>query len=270
MNQYQAKQLVKHLAKELFNMEFNAPIEINGRLTRALGRYVSRRNRTAVKLELAARLLTNYNDATIESVIKHELCHWYLCVTNKPFHDGDPTFEALLRKVGAHSTGVIKLAGEVHEMRCQVCDKVAASSNSKGKLNKYIENRRGYKTRCCRADLYYSGVSHIEDKNTPQEKVTKLPEQPRQIPAAITPQPVAKPVAAIKTVTTTGVDLDAVLEKGPRGVTNKQMIPAIQKVLDMNDKFLLYKLQQAYPSVFQATIRYIGKSYQAQLQSMMG
>jgi predicted SprT family Zn-dependent metalloprotease len=266
MNQYQAKQLVKRLAIELFNMEFNAPIEINGRLTRALGRFTSRKNRTPVKLELAARLLTNYSDATIESVIKHELCHWYLCITNQPFHDGQPEFEAELRRVGAHSTGEIKLAGEVHQMLCRCCNREVVSSNSRGKLNKYIENRRGYTSRCCKAGLVYAGVKYIEDKNT-QGETTKLPEQPRHIP---TPRPVQQPTAAIKTVSATEITIDLVLEKGPRGVTNKQMIPAIQKVLDMNDKFLLYKLQQAYPSVFQATIRYIGKSYQAQLQSMMG
>lgn len=270
MNQYQVTHLTKRLAKDLFDLEWTLPIEVNGRLNRALGGYSWRRgigNKVIpVKMELARRLLENYSDETIESVIKHELTHWALSVQGRPFDDGHPVFESELKRVGAHTTGVIKLAGNLHTVICVKCGKVAAKHQSQGSLWKYVKPGSRYSTRCCKAKMQYGETIFVEDTNSLHAPKTEVPAVPAQRPS--TP---ARP-AAITTATPPkgNVSLDAVLEKGPRGVTNKQMIPAIRKVLDMNDRFLLEALKAAYPDVFQATIRYIGRSYQAKLEAMVG
>lgn len=264
MNIYQAEKRTRELAKELFGMEFHFPVVENGRLTRALGRYLYRgRGKTIypAKIELASRLLTNYNVETIESVIKHELTHWALSVKGIPFQDGDPEFEAEIRRVGAHSTGIIRASGTLYTAKCSSCKKVIVKNNSEGCLWKYIKPGSRYQSKCCKSRIIRGEVIFEEDTNT----ITASPKR-------VVPQQTPTKQAAIQTVSENStrqvVDLSDVLEKGPRGVTNKQMIPAIRKVLDMENKTLLLELEKSYPEVFNATIRYIGKSYQNKLVLM--
>lgn len=267
MDIQQAEKRTRELAEELFGMSFSSPVLENSRLTRTLGRYkfrrMSKKHILPLKIEYSSRLLNNYNDETIESVIKHELTHWALSVKGLPFDDGDPEFESELRRVGAHSTGVITLSGTIHTAKCSKCDKIVSRNNSEGCLWKYVKPNSRYTTRCCKARIVLGDVIYQEDTNTVAASPKVKPVIPQQIPN--------KQVAiqsSTQTLTRQNVNLNDVLEKGPRGVTNKQMIPAIRKVLDMENKSLLITLEESYPEVFNATIRYIGKSYQAKLISM--
>lgn len=111
-------------------------------------------------MDLAKRLFENYDEETIEGVIKHELCHWALCKQGKPFDDGHPVFEAELVRVGAPSTKQITFKGKLYTAGCKKCQKEVVSRKSRGRLNKYLTG--GYTSRCCRSPIVYQGVRNVQ------------------------------------------------------------------------------------------------------------
>ena len=105
------------LQKE-FNINLKIPIEINGRLSKTLGRYIYRGNRP-LKIELSKKLLEYYDKDTIIDVLKHELVHYALHKMGvKGFGDGDADFENTLKILDVNRTGVIKNKGKVHKYEC--------------------------------------------------------------------------------------------------------------------------------------------------------
>ena len=76
----------REFVKEIWGAEFDLRIEISGKLTRSLGLfYHYKNNRLPSYLKFAKRLFNGeYCEATVDSVIKHELCHWYLYTNNLP------------------------------------------------------------------------------------------------------------------------------------------------------------------------------------------
>lgn len=259
----------RELAQQYWGMKFELPVVENRRLTRALGRMCFIRNRNTgeivpTRLEIASRMFGNYKPETIESVLKHELCHWALAVQGKPFEDGHPIFERELRRIGAHSTDTIETAGMVYTVICTKCGKVIAKDNSQGRLKKYVTGtkRRSYYTTCCRAKITWGEMQYIEDNNTVTNNTPtiKKPEQPQ------------KEAAALQTTTEkpeVTYNINEILIPGPKGVTNKQMIPAIQKALELHSKELVLQLQKEYPEVFESSKKYLNKKYQSLYQVVM-
>ena len=78
--------------------------------------------------------------------------------------------------------------------------------------------------------------------------------------APATEKPVKKEVPA---------ELKDILETGRKGVTNKQMIPAMKKAVDENDVEKLALLKQHYPGVFESTAKYIGHARQEKLKQIV-
>jgi hypothetical protein len=61
---------------------------------------------------------------------------------------------------------------------------------------------------------------------------------------------------------------ESLVDAGKKGVTNAQMIPAIKKYIDMDDKAKLLQLQQYYPQIYISSLKYLSKPYQAKMQAL--
>lgn len=174
LNEIQLTSICRELMKEIWGDTLDIKIVLNGRLTRSLGRFVYMNNyaqRIPLKIEISKRLINGtYNPKTIESVLKHELCHYYLYKKGyKGFKDGNIQFEKEIKRIGSHSTGVIQRAGEYHECVCSICGAKVKNFTNKDKAIKFCESKR-YISRCCKADIVYSGIKVYEDKNVSNEK----------------------------------------------------------------------------------------------------
>lgn len=273
MNIYQAEKLAKEYAMEYWGLKLNVPIVENNRLTRSLGRMCWRRNNllrkyTPLKIDLAGRLLRNYSDETIISVIKHELCHWALLVLEKPFSDGHPVFEKELQRIGASSSFTIQQAGNLHTVVCKGCKKEAVKNESRNRLKKYVV--KGYTSRCCGERLEWGPTVYIEDRNGEADNSQPRRIQREQRQAAMSAAIASARVLEQPTVTATVSSLNEILIPGPRGVTNKQMIPAIKKAIDLNNKELIVELRNQYQSVLEGSYKYLGKTYQEKYDRLMG
>ena len=102
--------------KDNFGIDLTVPIEINGRLSSTLGRFISYRGQPR-KIELSKDLLDNYDDKTILDVLKHELIHYALCTLKKPHNDNDTYFINTCKKLNVSLTGKIE-AKSVYQYRC--------------------------------------------------------------------------------------------------------------------------------------------------------
>lgn len=69
---------------------------------------------------------------------------------------------------------------------------------------------------------------------------------------------------------TAGLDLDVtkLVERSKKGVTNKQMIPAMKTYIDGGEIDKLRVLKAVFPGVFESTTKYIGHARQEKLKTM--
>lgn len=101
--------------KDNFDIDFNIPIIIDGRMERKLGTFFYRYDpfneiRKPVKIKLNKSFVLNAlimdSFYIVEDVLKHKLCHYGLFVKGLPHKDGDEIFEKMLLKTKAPSSGV--------------------------------------------------------------------------------------------------------------------------------------------------------------------
>jgi predicted SprT family Zn-dependent metalloprotease len=167
---YNVKELqkrCKEIAKEIWDIEFDLPIKISKRMTKSLGSYVSTRDNKPICLKFSYYLVStgHYNNETIESVIKHELCHWYICLKFPgKQHDGSPTFENEIKRIHSSSTRTLPVAGEIHKGVCKCCGKVVISKRKLSTLKKYFDFDK-YSSGCCHTEIIYGGYEIIKDEN---------------------------------------------------------------------------------------------------------
>lgn len=142
------------------------PVKTNGRLKRALGRYirlyVNPRNITdkykiidntiPKKIDVSKDLIRFYPEHTIYSVMRHELIHYALHQMGQPFADGHPHFENELKKHNASSTRTIHFKGlqTEHIFKCNDCESVLKTKNNQ--VKKHPEN---YSCGNCKGGIEY-------------------------------------------------------------------------------------------------------------------
>ena len=82
----------------------NVPVEINGRLTRTLGRVkfmdYGEGHCYPTKIEFSKALLEEGTDNDIINVIKHEYVHYYLVETTHENHKHDALFKRKCAEIG--------------------------------------------------------------------------------------------------------------------------------------------------------------------------
>lgn len=119
------------------HISLDVPVEINGRLTRAMGRvkYIVASEDVYLpeKIEFARNLLENASDEDILQVIKHEYVHYFLFVTDPTTnHNHDAVFKRKCAEINCtHSKSAQHVEGfrdesakSKYEVWCTDCNKI--------------------------------------------------------------------------------------------------------------------------------------------------
>jgi predicted SprT family Zn-dependent metalloprotease len=114
MNNIELKQMAEGFAQEFWGRTVNIPVrfgKLKGKTYGHYSYYYKRKNGKVTGYRPHEIVISNQhgfekkeNRKQLESVLKHELCHWYCQTSGKSFSDGAKDFEAELLKVGAMST----------------------------------------------------------------------------------------------------------------------------------------------------------------------
>lgn len=105
------------LSNNFDGMALDVPIEVNGRLSRAMGRFIAI-NRKSHSIELSKNLV-QYNDMeVIQDVLKHELIHYALYEMGLPNGDDDKEFINTCNRLGAPLTETFSIKQPVHQYKC--------------------------------------------------------------------------------------------------------------------------------------------------------
>ena len=130
--------LCKYYMYEIWGEKYNIDLKVSKQLVRALGYFAFREDKP-IMIKFAYNLFENYKSSTIESVIKHELCHYHLFMNKQPHKDGHPVFEKELIRIGGSTTRSIPLAGNLYNCVCEECGEV---------VSKYATLKKAQK--CCK------------------------------------------------------------------------------------------------------------------------
>ena len=148
------------LAQSL-NVIFDTPVMINGRLKTTLGRVVSDINNGKLfprRIEISKHLLETATKESIDEVLVHEFCHWYLATTTHEDHGHDAVFKSLCKQLGG---GDGKTRTEVkyrvatqkvykYQCYCEKCGKEIGQYSRAGEVVKHPDQ---FTTSCCKGSI---------------------------------------------------------------------------------------------------------------------
>ena len=132
------------------SVNFSAPVEINGRLTRTLGRCSMTKTINgwrATKIEISRQLLETATDECIEAVIGHECAHYVTTELTRKEHGHDYVFKYYCKMMGVDN------------------DKMACNIDLKEKPEKIFKYT-----------IYCSKCGKLVDRKSRACKITKFPE----------------------------------------------------------------------------------------------
>lgn len=89
-------------------VQVQSPVELNGRLTRTLGRVMLIKKGTVVtptKVEFSKQLLATATDESIWDVIAHEAAHYVATIRTKENHNHDAYFKKVCAEIGTTNDG---------------------------------------------------------------------------------------------------------------------------------------------------------------------
>lgn len=132
------------------HITLDVPVEINGRLTRAMGRvkYIvaSEDVYLPTKIEFARNLIENTSDEDILQVIKHEYVHYFLFMTDPTTnHNHDAVFKRKCDTIGCtHSNRAQRVEGFAkeqtkYEVWCEDCEECIGTYSRMCKTLKEIK-----------------------------------------------------------------------------------------------------------------------------------
>jgi SprT-like protein len=151
---YQLKMYANKFLKDNYGMELTVPLELNGRLKTACGRFVYYRNsRTPKKVELNKVFAQNNEPTVVLDVLRHELVHYALFMQGKPHSDGQPCFENELKRLGVVSQKTIdqyKIASRVQVYGCTRC-------TNEYQMTRRLKHNGKYHSCKCGGDLVDKG-----------------------------------------------------------------------------------------------------------------
>lgn len=168
--------LADKLSLHFWNKSLTIPVVWNGRLTRAMGRFVyqvSGPKREPLKIEVSKYAAKFIDRDIFIAVLLHELCHYHLFIQNKPCQDHHPLFEQELRRVGAISTNSVKLPEKYFRLFCVTCGKSLGNA-------KRI-NPHHYRSSCCHGEIrkeeVWSGTFSYDGQILKNKKVRIIHEK---------------------------------------------------------------------------------------------
>lgn len=144
--------------KDNYNLELDVPIEINNRLSSALGKIKFRKTRDGViptRIEMNGNFVRGNTVDEILMTLKHELVHYALIMLKKPFRDGQEYFESELLKhhlPSNYGNGVVRNLQRIfHVYECDSCKDTL-------RLTRRINvSRVQYVCGKCQGNLVYKG-----------------------------------------------------------------------------------------------------------------
>ena len=154
VNLAEIKEVAREFLRKEYGIRLKIPIIRNGRLRTSLGRFIESTEGNPLRIEIAEKAMKYASKAVLVDLIKHECVHYALCVEGEPNNDGNPHFEAELKRLGIsnnYDTPYKEYVGEVYVFRCKQCGKRAEGTQKAMYKAKGI----GYLSRCCRAALKY-------------------------------------------------------------------------------------------------------------------
>lgn len=96
MNNDDLQRWVEEISEAYFQRPFVHKATFNSRLSATGGRYFIGTHH----IEISRKQYETFGKAEIESIIKHELCHYHLHLTGKGYRHRDRDFKELLARVG--------------------------------------------------------------------------------------------------------------------------------------------------------------------------
>lgn len=96
MTDAQLQQLVVQISTRDFHQPFRHRAYFNARLRTTGGRY----QLASHNIDINPKMLTDFDEATLVGVIKHELCHYHLHLAGGGYRHRDADFKRLLAQVG--------------------------------------------------------------------------------------------------------------------------------------------------------------------------
>lgn len=169
-------QIASDFLRNEYGLALEIPIKRNNRLKRSQGRYIETYNGDADgylpnRIEIAGHMFKFATDEVIIDTLNHELVHYALCVKGEPYDDGDPHFEAELKRVCAPATGT-NAVGIYGLYRCNKCNELNITG-SKRIIDRLQKSSFGFTTRCCGAKLTYIKTVILDGTKTIDEYLAK-------------------------------------------------------------------------------------------------
>jgi len=96
MTDEQLQQMVVEISQRDFQQPFRHQAYFNARLRTTGGRYQLESH----NIDINPKMLTDFDEATLIGVIKHELCHYHLHLAHRGYKHRDAAFKQLLAQVG--------------------------------------------------------------------------------------------------------------------------------------------------------------------------
>lgn len=169
-------QIASDFLRDEYGLALEIPIKRNNRLKRAMGRYIESPNENDElipnRIEISGEMFVYGAEIAIIKTLKHELVHYALAIKGEPNDDGQPHFEAELRRVGASATKSVAL-GEVAMYRCDSCGTKDFSA-SPSVIKRISQTTKGWSTRCCDASLTYVDIVICDGTKSVNELFTEV------------------------------------------------------------------------------------------------
>lgn len=140
--------------RDVYDLPLTIDIEIDAELDFAEGCYLHTM-KEPMGILIAQFVMDIADDEIIYEVLRHELVHYALHVTGKPFADGCSYFEAELERLEIKSSGTV-MVGRYHMYECATC------GGDIPHFRKLTEKERMVaKTLCCEAEPLFKNEQAI-------------------------------------------------------------------------------------------------------------
>lgn len=120
LTQTQLQQMVEEISLDSFSRPFVHQATFNRRLKTTGGRY----HLNDHHIDFNEQLFFTSDITVITGIIKHELCHYHLHLTNRGYRHRDADFKKLLKKTGGARYAPSTAPKKIECYRCQSCGKV--------------------------------------------------------------------------------------------------------------------------------------------------
>lgn len=137
--------------RDNYDMELAIPILRNNRLRTTMGRFIENHEGAADRIEIAGYMFEYSAREVIIDTLYHECVHYALFERGEPSDDGEPYFEAELKRLDIGATGT-NIVGTYVIYSCGSCGK-----ELKARGKRLLRDHRERMTACCLAEIVIEG-----------------------------------------------------------------------------------------------------------------